>query len=119
MVEAGHDFGPSTQYGWIKFTHYSFFLYDFFCLILGSTLIKCGQTHQKLGHTYKDFIQSVVMGYMQPLKSFLEGEMKSITVNILTFFWSIIKKKFFLERTSYIRNEAFGSWCSTIKTEKK
>lgn len=95
MVEAGHDFGPSTQYGWIKFTHYSFFLYDFFCLILGSTLIKCGQTHQKLGHTYKDFIQSVVMGYMQPLKSFLEGEMKSITVNILTFFWSIIKKNSF------------------------
>ncbi|CAF3014198.1 unnamed protein product [Rotaria socialis] len=59
MVEAGNDFGSSTQYG--------------------STLIKCGQTHQKLGHIYKDFIQSSVMGYMQPLKSFLEGEMKSIT----------------------------------------
>jgi hypothetical protein len=48
----------------------------------GSTLIKCGQTHQKLGHAYKDFIQSAAMGYMQPLKSYLEGEMKSITVNI-------------------------------------
>jgi endophilin-B len=48
----------------------------------GSTLIKCGQTHQKLGLIYKDFIQSSAMGYMQPLKSFLEGEMKSITVKI-------------------------------------
>ncbi|CAF0740281.1 unnamed protein product [Adineta steineri] len=59
MNEAGNDFGSSTQYG--------------------STLIKCGQMHQKLGHAYKDFIQSAAMGYMQPLKSFLEGEMKSIT----------------------------------------
>jgi len=48
----------------------------------GSTLIKCGQIHQKLGQTYKDFIQSAAMGYIQPLKSYLEGEMKSITVNI-------------------------------------
>ncbi len=62
MLEAGNEFGPSTQYG--------------------STLIKCGQTHQKLGLAYKDFIQSSAMGYMQPMKSFLEGEMKSITVNI-------------------------------------
>ncbi|CAF4086818.1 unnamed protein product, partial [Rotaria sp. Silwood2] len=59
MMEAGNEFGQTTQYG--------------------STLIKCGQTHQKLGHNYKDFIQSAAMGYIQPLKSFLEGEMKSIT----------------------------------------
>jgi endophilin-B len=87
MNEAGNDFGPSTPYG--------------------STLIKCGQTHQKLGLTYKDFIQSAAMGYMQPLKSFLEGEMKSITVNInllmICFFLHSIP---ILERTSYIRNEA-------------
>ena len=62
MVDAGNEFGPSTQYG--------------------STLIKCGQTHLKLGLVYKDFIQSSAIGYMQPMKSFLEGEMKSITVNI-------------------------------------
>jgi endophilin-B len=65
MTDAGNEFGPSTPYG--------------------STLIKCGQTHQKLGLTYKDFIQSSAMGYIQPLKSFLEGEMKSITVNIEFF----------------------------------
>ncbi len=62
MTDAGNEFGPSTPYG--------------------LTLIKCGQTHQKLGLTYKDFIQSSAMGYIQPMKSFLEGEMKSITVNI-------------------------------------
>jgi len=60
MSEAGNDFGPTTAYG--------------------STLTKCGQTHQKLGLIYKDFIQSSAMGYIQPLRSFLEGEMKSITV---------------------------------------
>ncbi|CAF3493126.1 unnamed protein product [Rotaria sp. Silwood1] len=59
MIEAGNEFGQTKQYG--------------------STLIKCGQTHQKLGHNYKDFIQSVAVSYIQPLKSFLEGEMKSIT----------------------------------------
>ncbi|UJR14766.1 hypothetical protein I4U23_001756 [Adineta vaga] len=59
MNDAGNDFGSSTQYG--------------------STLIKCGQTHQKLGLAYKDFIQSAAMGFMQPLRSYLEGEMKSIT----------------------------------------
>ena len=61
-----------------------------FCLTIvhsGSVLIKCGQSHQKLGHNYKDFTQSVVMDYMQPLKSFLEGEMKSISVSI--YFQSI------------------------------
>lgn len=59
MCEAGNDFGPSTQYG--------------------SALIKCGHTHQKLGLTYKEFIQSAAVGFMQPLKSFLDGEMKSLT----------------------------------------
>ncbi|CAF1029196.1 unnamed protein product [Adineta steineri] len=59
MCEAGNDFGPSTQYG--------------------SALIKCGQCHQKLGLAHKEFIQSAAIGFMQPLKSFLDGEMKSLT----------------------------------------
>jgi len=48
----------------------------------GSTLIKCGNCHQKLGLAHKEFIQSAAVGFMQPLKSFLDGEMKSLTVNI-------------------------------------
>ncbi|CAF3672859.1 unnamed protein product [Rotaria sordida] len=59
MCEAGNDFGPSTQYG--------------------SALIKCGQFHQKLGIAHKEFIQSVATSFMQPLKSFLDGEMRSLT----------------------------------------
>jgi endophilin-B len=59
MCEAGNDFGPSTQYG--------------------STLIKCGHSHQKLGQVHKEFVQSAANGFMQPLKSFLDGEMKSLT----------------------------------------
>jgi len=69
----------------------------------GSTLIKCGQTHQKLGHAYKDFIQSAAMGYMQPLKSYLEGEMKSITVNryILKLFHIDNKIKIFRKNVEH------------------
>lgn len=48
----------------------------------GSALIKCGQFHQKLGLAHKEYVQSAAGGFMQPLKSFLDGEMKSLTVNI-------------------------------------
>jgi hypothetical protein len=54
----------------------------FFILHSGSTLIKCGHCHQKLGLAHKEFLQTASMGFMQPLKSFLDGEMKSLTVNI-------------------------------------
>lgn len=59
MYEAGNDYGPSTQYG--------------------SALIKCGNSHQKLGQAHKEFVHSAANDFMQPLKSFLEGEMKSLT----------------------------------------
>ena len=88
MNEAGNEFGSTTQYG--------------------STLIKCGQTHQKLGGIYKDFFQSSAIGYIQPLRSFLEGEMKSIMVMRLIR----ITNKYsinYLERTSNFRNETFRS----------
>jgi endophilin-B len=49
-------------------------------LHLGSALIKCGHIHQKLGQANKEFIQSAATGFMQPLKSFLDGEMKTLTV---------------------------------------
>ena len=49
----------------------------------GSALIKCGQCHQKLGLVHKEFIQSAATSFMQPFKSFLDTEMKALTVNIL------------------------------------
>jgi len=58
MIDAGNDFGPGTGYG--------------------STLIRCGQTQQKLGQAQRDFIQSAHANFLQPFSSFLEGDMKTI-----------------------------------------
>ncbi|XP_055372638.1 endophilin-B1 isoform X2 [Condylostylus longicornis] len=59
MIEAGGDFGQDTAYG--------------------QALIKVGQAEQKLGVCERDFIGSVGICFTQPLKKFLEGEMKTIT----------------------------------------
>lgn len=58
MVEAGNEFGPGTAYG--------------------SALIKVGQCEQKLGQTERDFIGSAALCFTQPLRKFLDGEMKTI-----------------------------------------
>ncbi|XP_023722658.1 endophilin-B1 isoform X1 [Cryptotermes secundus] len=58
MIEAGNEFGPGTAYG--------------------SALIKVGQCEQRLGQTERDFISSAGHCYVQPLRKFLEGEMKTI-----------------------------------------
>lgn len=58
MVEAGHCLGPGTAYG--------------------SALIKVGQWEQKLGQTERDFIGSAGMCFIQPLRKFLDTEMKTI-----------------------------------------
>ncbi|XP_066260999.1 endophilin-B1 isoform X1 [Euwallacea similis] len=58
MVEAGTCLGPGTAYG--------------------SALIKVGQWEQKLGQTERDFIGSAGMCYTQPLRKFLDTEMKAI-----------------------------------------
>lgn len=58
MIEAGNTFGPGTAYG--------------------SSLIKVGQWEQKLGQTERDFISSAGMCFTQPLRKFLDTEMKTI-----------------------------------------
>lgn len=58
MIEAGNSFGPGTPYG--------------------SALIKVGQFEQKLGQTERDFIGSVGMCFTQPLRKFLDAEMRTI-----------------------------------------
>lgn len=73
MVEAGNAFGPSTAYG--------------------SSLIKVGQWEQKLGQAERDFIGSAGMCFTQPLRKFLETEMKTI-----------IKEKNLLEMKRYGTN---------------
>lgn len=59
MIEGGGEFGQDGAYG--------------------SALIKTGQAQQKLGSCERDFIGSAGMCFIQPLKKFLEGEMKTIT----------------------------------------
>ncbi|CAL1683111.1 unnamed protein product [Lasius platythorax] len=59
MIEAGNDFGPGIAYG--------------------SALIKVGQCQQKLGQIERDFIGTAANCYIQPLRKFLEGEMKTVT----------------------------------------
>lgn len=59
MIEAGGEFGQDSAYG--------------------SALIRVGQAEQKLGQCERDFIGSVGICFTQPLRKFLDGEMKTIT----------------------------------------
>ncbi|XP_055594682.1 endophilin-B1 isoform X2 [Uranotaenia lowii] len=59
MIEGGGEFGQDGAYG--------------------SALIKVGQAEQRLGSCERDFIGAVGLCFIQPLKKFLEGEMKTIT----------------------------------------
>ncbi|XP_064536190.1 endophilin-B1 isoform X3 [Drosophila montana] len=59
MIEAGGDFGQDMPYG--------------------QALIKVGQAEQKLGQCEHDFIATSGICFTQPLRKFLEGEMKTIS----------------------------------------
>ncbi|KAK0175654.1 hypothetical protein PV327_009387 [Microctonus hyperodae] len=59
MIEAGSEFGPGIAYG--------------------SSLMKVGQCQQKLGQIERDFISTAANCYIQPLRKFLDGEMKTIS----------------------------------------
>jgi endophilin-B len=61
MVEAGHEIG--YQYGTI--------------------LVKVGEAEKRLGHTEKEFVLKSNDCFLQPLKSFLEGQMKTIQASHL------------------------------------
>ncbi|XP_018496499.1 endophilin-B1 [Galendromus occidentalis] len=58
MMGAGAAFGPGTPYG--------------------SALMKVGQTEKNLGSAERDFGRSVHTHFLQPLRRFLEGDMKTI-----------------------------------------
>ncbi|XP_020800221.1 endophilin-B1 isoform X1 [Drosophila serrata] len=58
MIAAGGDFGQDLPYG--------------------QALIKAGQAEQKLGQCEHDFIATSGICFTQPLRKFLDGEMKTI-----------------------------------------
>lgn len=58
FVESGQDIGLNYQYG--------------------SLLVKIGEAEKKLGTSEKEFVERSSECFVQPLKSFLDGQMKTI-----------------------------------------
>ena len=52
-------------------------------LVAGSALVKCGQAQQKLGQAERDYLSSTANNFLQPLKAFLDGDMKTVQVTRL------------------------------------
>ena len=55
-------------------------LMTFFFLFPGNALVKTGQTQTNIGNAEKEFVQSTANNFLQPLRNFLEGDMKTIQV---------------------------------------
>ena len=52
-------------------------------ILAGSALVKCGVTQRKLGECERDFMEKTMSHFLYPLRNFLEGDMKTITVSII------------------------------------
>lgn len=82
-----HGLAPTTVLFMVIFlTFFSLssmnnWLWSVFLLFSGNSLLKVGQTEQKLGDCEKTFILTATTEYMQPLKVFLDTDMKTITVS--------------------------------------
>ncbi|XP_037341087.1 endophilin-B2-like isoform X1 [Pungitius pungitius] len=59
MLEAAHEFGPGTPYG--------------------STLITVGEYQKRLGGAERDLLQASAVGFLTPLRNFLEGDWRTIS----------------------------------------
>nr|XP_033817292.1 endophilin-B2 isoform X2 [Geotrypetes seraphini] len=59
MMEAANEFGPGTPYG--------------------QTLLRVGETEKRLGGAEREFIHASSINFLTPLRSFLEGDWKSIS----------------------------------------
>ena len=53
-----------------------------FSFISGNSLIKIGQTEMKLAQAEKEFATDSYNNFLQPLRNFLEGDMRTIMVRI-------------------------------------
>ncbi len=87
MAESGVDIGTNTQYGKsiLRILQFFFYLSFFTIFIIGSALVKVGEAEKKLGYAEHEFVQKVSESFVQPLKSFLDGQMRIIQVNISLF----------------------------------
>ena len=58
----------------------------FFFYTSGSALVKCGETEKKIGQAGRELKAKSMTNFLHQLKTFLEGDMKTIAVSTLTFY---------------------------------
>uniref|UniRef100_A0A4W5RR91 SH3-domain GRB2-like endophilin B2b n=1 Tax=Hucho hucho TaxID=62062 RepID=A0A4W5RR91_9TELE len=63
MLDAAKDFGPGTPYG--------------------STLITVGEYQSRLGGAEREFLQTSAINFLTPLRNFLEGDWRTISVKLV------------------------------------
>ena len=65
---------------------HSNYQYFFFFYTLGSALVKCGEAEKKIGQAGRELKDKSMTNFLHQLKTFLEGDMKTIAVSTLTFY---------------------------------
>ncbi|XP_067940086.1 endophilin-B1-like isoform X3 [Watersipora subatra] len=72
MLEASAAYGPGSEYGPNSMVS------RVNELALGNSLLKVGQTQQKLGDAEKTFVNKTSQDFLVPLRAFLENDIKNI-----------------------------------------
>lgn len=49
--------------------------------VAGNALIKCGETQKRIGGADRELIQTSAINFLTPLRNFIEGDYKTITVS--------------------------------------
>lgn len=69
---------------WLKATHGNWFLLELKVpIVAGKTLIKVGETQRRLGAAEREFIHSASINFLTPLRNFLEGDWRTISVSVV------------------------------------
>lgn len=67
---------------WLKPTRVNWFLLELKVpVVSGKTLIKVGETQRRLGAAEREFIHSASINFLTPLRNFLEGDWRTISVS--------------------------------------
>ena len=76
-------------------------------------MLKCGQTEAAVGVAEKEFVGTSVARFINPMKKFLNEEMKSIQVKITSSFCVVILHFYLLQEVDCVltRYPAVGSPC--------
>ncbi len=56
------------------------------CFLAGSTLIEVGECERRLGAAEREFLQTTAISFLTPLRNFLEGDWRTISVSIENIF---------------------------------